>query len=367
MRAWKFQKPEHKAKFGDKAPWSVGWYDSAGRRHSKKIGAKSLSERYRKRKEAELALGLVEPQRVKWSDFTAQFLRTTRPGRATDTIAAYQLSLDTFYRLMKPAYVDAVTTAMIDNFAAKRKDTRLSTSGEMQKAEVSPATVNKDLRAIRAALRKAKQWGMIRETPYITFLREPKRDPDFYDDTDFALLYAACDTMTLPRAANYDPADWWRALLTFAYLTGWRIGQILALERDNLDFASGTAFVPAENTKGKRDATVKLPPAVLDHVKPILGFGRMVFGWPHHERTLWAHFDKLKLAARIDRPGAFHRFRYGFANANVDSLTGAELQHLMQHASEATTKRYINHAHRMQRAKYASKVHVPAVLLGEAS
>ena len=36
-------------------------------------------------------------------------------------------------------------------------------------SRVSPGTVNKDLRYVRQALRKAKSWKMIPEVPEITF------------------------------------------------------------------------------------------------------------------------------------------------------------------------------------------------------
>lgn len=60
-------------------------------------------------------------------------------------------------------------------------------------------------------------------------MRESERDPEFVDDETFAKLYAACDCLARPRDRHYPAADWWRALLTFAYLTGWRIREILAL------------------------------------------------------------------------------------------------------------------------------------------
>lgn len=120
--------------------------------------------------------------------------------------------------------------------------------------------------------------------------------------------------------------------------------------------------MPAEQTKGKRDARVDQHPVVLDHLKGIAGFGPLVFDWPHHERTLWTDFAALKEAAGVELTGAFHRFRFGFANANVDKLPLDVLQRLMRHQDAKTTRHYVNMAERMKRQNTADQIHVPDVL-----
>ena len=132
--------------------------------------------------------------------------------------------------------------------------------------------------------------------------------------------------------------------------------------RGALDLESGVATVDADSTKGRRTARVELHPVVVDRLRAIVEFQPFVFDWPHHERTLWADFAELKTAAGVDFPGAFHRFRFGFANANVDSLDPDRLQKLMRHQAASTTRRYINAAERMRRAGTAEKIHVPDVL-----
>ncbi len=157
-------------------------------------------------------------------------------------------------------------------------------------------------------------------------------------------------------------ADWWRALLCFAYMTGWRIGEILDLCRDDLDLETGIATVDAESTKGRRTARVELPAIVIEHVRAIVEFQPLVFDWPHHERTLWVDFTALKAAAGVAFPGAFHRFRFGFANANVDAVDADLLQMLMRHRDPQTTRHYINAAARMKRSGVVERIHVPAFL-----
>jgi integrase len=383
-RAWVFQDPKQKAKVGDKCPWSVGWYDPAGKRRSKSIGSKSSADKYCRKVEGEMAAGLyADRKRTKWADFRKQFADVVLATQAESTAAEYVNALDSFERVAKPVYMDTISTATIDTFTAKRRreNARLPNPRKESKPaagaaskrpktkpepaaprNVAPATVNKELRHIRAALRKATKWGLISVAPDFTMLRESQRDPYYIDDATFAKLYAACDKMTKPDGQGYTAADWWKALLCFAYLTGWRIGEILDLRRADLDLDAAVAKVDADSTKGRRDARVELHPVVIEHVRAILGFETHVFHWPHHARTLWADFKALKAAAGVSFAGAFHRFRFGFANANVDTIPADLLQRLMRHQSAQTTRHYINAAERMKRSGVGERIHVPAFL-----
>jgi hypothetical protein len=51
MRAWVFQDSRQKKKLGEKAHWSVGWIDPEGKRRSKRIGSKSMAEKYARKGE----------------------------------------------------------------------------------------------------------------------------------------------------------------------------------------------------------------------------------------------------------------------------------------------------------------------------
>jgi integrase len=99
---------------------------------------------------------------------------------------------------------------------------------------------------------------------------------------------------------------------------------------------------------------------VLDHFRAILDFQPRVFTWPHRARTLWEEFSKQKTAGGLTFAGAFHRFRFGFANANVDNLDADLLQRLMRHQSQQTTRGYIDMAERLKRTGVADRLHVPA-------
>jgi integrase len=176
-------------------------------------------------------------------------------------------------------------------------------------------------------------------------------------------LKPACskDTGRLPIAA-VAPADWWRSLLVFAYMTGWRIGSILKLEWENVDLVNGTAFSPAKANKSRRDDLIPIHPLIVEHLAGIKGtFSTLVFPWDHGRRHLWAAFDAIQAVAKLadgspmpksgkrGRWYGFHDLRRGFATMNAGQMDLFELQQLMQHRDLETTRGYVNMANRIKR------------------
>jgi integrase len=161
----------------------------------------------------------------------------------------------------------------------------------------------------------------------------------------------------------------------FALTTGWRINEVLAFRRSDLDLDTGAILTRAGDNKGKRDDVDHLTPVALAHVQAVLGFGPTVFEWPHDYRTLWEEFHRIQRAAGIDLPCpdadrhectdachvyGFHALRRGYATFNADSMPAAVLQRKMRHKSFTTTLRYIGLSDKMKAA--TDKVFVPAFL-----
>jgi integrase len=206
-------------------------------------------------------------------------------------------------------------------------------------------------------------------------IRAGGRLPTYVSGDHFAAIYSACDAGRLPVGLAYPPGDWWRALVVTGYMTGWRVGDMLKLRREDLDLAAATAITRCEDNKGKRDALVKLHPVVVEHLATLVGFGTLVFPWSHSKRTLYDEFARIQKTAGINLPCktrgqhehsehcslySFHDLRRAFATMNADKLTPDALQALMRHKSYQTTQRYINMARQMDAA--VASLHVPEVL-----
>jgi integrase len=377
MKAWTFQDDKQVKKHGeDKVSWYVGWLDPDGNRRCKSCGpgdkGKRLAEKEKERIHAELLTGAyADKSKRTWADFRTEYEEKVLPGMAARSRPEVLMALDHFERLMKPKRVSAITTATIDSFTAKRRKERGKRKGDT----VSPYTVNKDLRHLRAALRKAARWGYLdrHDLPDFDMEREPGRLPRYVIAEHFAAIYAHCDAATQPKGLPFPPADWWRGFLVMAYMTGWRCCELLGLLRDDLDLAAGTAVTRAAVNKGKRDELVKLHPVVVEHLKKLAGFAPDVLPWPHTRRTHLRQFAMIQEAAGIELPCTadhehsrfchvygFHDLRRAFATMNAPRLTGEALQKLMRHKAYATTQRYINMACHLDEA--VASLHVPEVL-----
>jgi integrase len=302
--AWVYQDSHQVLKHGaDQASWYVGWFEPDGTKRGKSCGpgpqGKRNAEKLRRKLEAELMTGTYQMHTTKlWDDFRAEYERRVLDGLAARSKDEALTALAHFKRIVKPVRVFALCTAHVDDFIARRRQERGKKKGDL----VSPATVNKDLRHVKAALNVAHEWGYLSRVPKFRMERVPKKLARYMTGDHFALVYRACDRARMPEGMPYPAADWWRALIVTGYLTGWRIGDMLGLRRDDLDLEAGTAVTRSEDNKGKRDELVKLHPVVVEHLKKLAGFDPHVFPWNHDRRTLDTEFHRVQRAAGICLP-----------------------------------------------------------------
>jgi len=278
-------------------------------------------------------------------------------------------AMNAFERLAKPKKLAAIRTQTIDDFIARR---RLE-PGKREGDPLSPATVNCQLRHLKAVLNVASEWGYLPVVPRFRMLKEPGKLPRYVLPEHFAAIYQACEGARWPDNQPYPAAEWWRGLIVTAYMTGWRIGALLSLRREDVDLAEGTAISRHDDNKGKRDAKVKLHVVVVEHLQRLPGFDALLFPWNHSERQVWEEFARIQGAAKVKLPCVkehkhtdacyvygFHDLRRAFATMNASRLSADALQHLMQHKSYQTTQRYINMVRQMDEA--VASLHVPEVL-----
>jgi len=395
MKAWLFRDSRQKAKLGDKCPWSVGWIDPDGKKRSKKIGCRSLAERFARKIEGQLAAGTYQTaERVAWEKFRAEWEAKIGAGMEPQSCQCTLGALRHFERIVKPKLVKAVKTQTIDEYVAKRR----TEPGVKKGTKVSPATINKELRHIKAVLRVACDWGYMAKPPKVRMVKEPQKIKAYVTPDHLGMIYGAADVAKRPESPDYTAGDWWRALIIYAYMTGWRVRQIVnSLRWNDVSLDRATAITRHTDNKAKRDRQTPLHPLVVEHLRKLadasVGTGPsagLVFWWPHNEHTLWLDFYRIQLAGGIPttcglqeipyskprkkpkRPAptphrhstdcglyGFHALRRAFATENFDRMTAEELQAMMQHSSYTTTQRYISMARQLKAT--AEKVFVPTL------
>ena len=377
MRAWLFQDSKQLKKLGeDKCPWSVGYYDPDGKKRSRKIGSKSMAEKFRKKVEGQLAAGTYETvSRKSWSDFRQEYSDKILSGlkpRSRDEIG---YTLDHFERIIKPGKMASIKSQTIDTYAAKRRRER----GRKPKSTVSPYTIKKELSAIRAALNVACDWGYMAGVPKVRKVKVPEAMPRPVTQEHFEVIYNACHVATMPKGLTYPAEDWWKAILVFGLTTGWRKEEILSFRREDLNLETGEILTRADDNKGGRDDIDFLPDVTVAHLQTVTSFSALVFPWPHDLRTFDVQFHRIQKAAAIHLPCiirqehectpschfyGMHDLRRAYATENCDKLPLPTLQRKMRHKDIQTTMRYVEMARKMQKA--SEKVFVPD-FLGEAN
>ncbi|QDU46592.1 site-specific tyrosine recombinase XerD [Symmachiella dynata] len=379
MSAWVKQKKWQVEKHGEKkASWYAEWNEPDGTRRAKSCGTgsrgKRAAERLAARIREELITGTYQrEERKTWDEFRQRYEADIKSRLRPASVRSAKEALSHLERIIKPKQASSVTAERISEFVRVRKTER----GKKKKSKVSPATVNGNLRCIKAALRLAHEWGYIKTVPRFRMEKEPKKLPNYVTPEHFALMYQSAGAATKPAEAPYPIADWWRALLITAQMTGWRIGELLSLRWDDVDLDAGTAITRHSDNKGGRDEKVALHPIVIEHIRPLRAFVPCVFQWDHDRRTLDVEFAKIQDAAGIKLPCrdsgdprhgkctdacyryGFHDERRAFATLNAENMTREALQVLMRHKSANTTDRYINMARQIKPA--VANLHVPAL------
>jgi integrase len=151
---------------------------------------------------------------------------------------------------------------------------------QRQAARASNAEINRELAILKRAFRLAMTDGSIHAAPHIAMLEEHNVRQGFFDRADFEAVRAALPVALQP-------------VVTFAYLTGWRIAsEVLPLEWRQVDRAAGV---------------VRLDPGATKN-----GEGRVLPYAEHEELAAlfdaqWREHERLKEADKIC-PFVFHRY-----------------------------------------------------------
>lgn len=378
-KVWIFQYPaEVKKKGPTLASWYVGWYDQNNKRRAESCGpgarGKNKAEKRRRRIQAQLDLGVHEtPSKKMWKDFRTEYESRLLPNLAPQSREQVKAALDQFQRHCDLGRVEQITTQTIDEFIASRRQDR----GKNPKSTISPATINKDLRHIKAALRVAVDWEYLPKMPKIRMVKEPQKLVRYVTPDHFAKIYNEGTLLAqLPatKGLGFEASLWWKALLATAYLTGWRIRELLALQWEDVNLDTNKIITRHQDNKGKRDEEVPVHTAVTDHLRQIAGQGRNVFPWRYDDRKLWEEFGRIQRAVGIHlvcrenhqhtdacHVYGFHDLRRAFATMNAKRLKPEVLQKMMRHKSYTTTLGYVNLAEQLEEA--VSELRVPDLLM----
>lgn len=246
---------------------------------------------------------------------------------APKTITMYSAALQQLQRIIGDKYVSSIGAKDADFFRATRTK------------QVSPVSVNIQLRTLRASFSIAQRWKLISENPFkkISLLRVPDQQPVYIRKEDFGRLLSAIEEL------------WFRELVTFAVLTGLRRSEILNLRWKNLDLERKLIHVQScegFTTKAGKRRSVPMNERVCEFLsgKPHSSQDEFVFTYKGNPITGDHVTKKLRVSAKkagLDAKIHFHSLRHTFATWLVQGSVGIyEVQKLLGHSNVATTQIY---------------------------
>jgi len=228
----------------------------------------------------------------------------------------------------------SITHSTIESYKLKRLDTPTIHGKQRQ-----PASVQRELELLRAMLRFAMQEGWLVRSPFgigkplISKADETRRERTLTRDEEKRLL-AAC----IGRRAHIRP------LLIAALDTACRRGELLKLRWRDVDLASRTITILAENSKTFRPRVIGITPRLTDELSrlwdasPKLDDG-LVFGITSTIKTAWKSICE---EAGIEGY-RWHDSRHTAITRMVQTgQPTAVLMKVSGHTQHATFARYVN-------------------------
>jgi integrase len=265
--------------------------------------------------------------RTTLSRFTSEFLASALANYALGTVKIYKQALTNFQSIAGDIAINVITPRHIDLYKTERLK------------NISPITLNIELRTLRAAFNTALKWRLIPENPFkrVLLLRIPEEQPTFLTQNDYQKLIATI------------PEKWFHDLVVIAVFTGIRRGEILNLTWKDLDFNKKLIYVQSKEnfrTKcGKRRA-VPMNETVFQVLSERLRITKTDLVYTYRGRKIADNLvtHKFKFYARkagLNPKIHFHSCRHSFATWLVQNEVNIyEVQKLLGHTSVKMTEVY---------------------------
>ncbi|MCH8922387.1 MAG: site-specific integrase [Planctomycetes bacterium] len=355
----------------------VRWIDPDRRQRQERIRlqgkpGKRLADERAKQITSQLTLGLYEDKsNITWADFRKEFEAKCIGRKAAETQRMYRESLKLFEQICGPKLVRSISSHTVDSFRCGLESRR----GVKPGSTISAAGVNKHLRGLRVALRKAHAWEYLTKMPQIEMAKEPEKEPLAMEAAHFDAIYEACNVAEQPAGGPYTAEQWWKSLILTGLMTGMRISEMLTLLWSDVRLDENYLTVRHSRSKAKRDDTIPLHSVVVDHLRKITDVGLTVFDWPLRKRDLYDQWHAIQEAAEIHLPClddgehectpschvyGFHSLKKACGTLNAARLPEAALNAFMRHSSGETTRKYYQNGRRIAEAVVDS-MYVPKV------
>ncbi len=226
--------------------WHLDYYRNGKRfRESSGTTKKTVALAMLKDREGRIARGepvSLRAERVTFDELAEDFLNTYRMN-SQKSLARAERSVRQLKRYFGGMRASQVTTAHVRSYITKRQGQKTQSG-----SPPANATVNRELAALKRIFNLARQSTPPRvyQTPHIPMLREHNVRTGFVEHEDFLALRAAVP-------------DYLKPIITMAFYTGCRRGEILNLKWPQVDLNRRLIRLNPGETKNRDGRTVYMP------------------------------------------------------------------------------------------------------------
>jgi site-specific recombinase XerD len=267
---------------------------------------------------------------ISYFDFVEQFKEYSSGVHSLKTQKTNTTAFKEFLRVEGNKPLHSIGIREIEHFLSKKKQ------------EASEWTARKYYGSLASAFEKAVQWNYLEENPFRKISKPKGREiiPVFFTESDFRLLLSVIEDRDF------------KELCITALLSGLRLGELLALRWNDIDFTSKVILVRNSETFTTKTRKNRIVPMseelvrVLGERKERIRFECEIvfhnkYGGKLLETTVSHYFKLYVVDAGINGKLHFHSLRHSFASALV--MSGVSLyavQKLLGHTTSKTTEIY---------------------------
>ena len=315
-----------------KSPFYQLVYDIDGKRTSISTKTKSKTEAYKFLVEFQKQLDqpIEKIKSIKLFAFRDEYLSYIQQSKTKHYIRSVKLSFSQFTYVVVDIPLTNISTRLIDQFISEVYSR-------------SPHAAKLYYATLKAAFSKAIHWNYLNDNPFkkIKAPKVPKSFPAFISENE---LLEILDNI---------PNQLMKNIFTTAFYTGMRIGELLNMKWNWIDFNRATITIKNSKdfkSKSKNERIIPIHPKVKNIFQSVFPIGKQVQSNPVFYRVkgiklnedfVSKQFKKAVRNAKLNDAIHFHSLRHSFASALVQrGVSLYAVKELLGHEDIKTTQIY---------------------------
>jgi len=268
---------------------------------------------------------------MEWSTFRTEYLAYSRAAKADNTYHRDRRAIESLEQFLKLTTLEEITARTIEFWRNQRVGKK-------------PATLNRDLKAIKAMLHKAKCWGYLKEEFWkeVPHIKETRGRLLYYSVDDFNRILSECNCRFPNLVRNHGRPYNWRTVAMLAARAGLRRSEIRYLSWVDIDFERGIISVTPKDDWHPKDFEPRYIPMsddLREHLRGLPRDSEWILSPRPSLEVMSSYFKRI--VNRAGLKGGIHTLRHTFASHLVQNgVPIYDVSKLLGHADVTMTQVY---------------------------